>query len=136
VLDRFGPELERTETALELAVAPGVTGRWDPDRLDQVVTNLVSNALKYAPGKPLTVRVEATPDRAVLTVQDRGPGIARESHDAIFERFERAGGERGAGGLGLGLFIVRQITIAHGGDVRVTNAPGEGAAFTVELPRE
>ncbi len=135
VLDRFGPELERTATALELAVAPGVTGRWDPDRLDQVVTNLVSNALKYAPGKPLTVRVEATPDRAVLTVQDRGPGIARESHDAIFERFERAGGERGAGGLGLGLFIVRQITIAHGGDVRVTSAPGEGAAFTVELPR-
>jgi len=112
--------------------------RWkcDPARLEQVAVNLLSNAIKYGSGKPIDVRVEATDEGGVrLSVTDRGIGIAPEDVDRIFARFERAAPVRHFGGLGLGLYVTRNIVEAHGGTIRVTSKPGEGSSFVVELPR-
>jgi Na+/proline symporter/signal transduction histidine kinase len=118
------------------AAAP-VFGTWDRLRVEQVVANLVTNAAKYAPGAPVSVRVVADPatHRARVEVHDEGPGIPTAAQEHLFQPFERAGGiGASAGGLGLGLFIVREIVEAHGGAVRLRSAPGEGTSFVVELP--
>ncbi|MRG91013.1 sensor histidine kinase [Polyangium spumosum] len=126
----------RSEGAeLELHIAEGAVGRWDRLRLDQIVTNLFTNALKYGQGKPITVEVEAREDVVILRVKDRGIGIAEADQGRIFERFERAASERHYGGLGLGLWLSRELVTALGGTVRVQSELGAGATFTVELPR-
>jgi PAS domain S-box-containing protein len=112
-----------------------VAGRWDRMRLGQVVTNLLSNAVKYGAGKAVEISYGELQDRAWMVVRDRGIGIAPGDQAHIFERFERAVSSRNYGGLGLGLFIVKRIVEAHGGTIRVESAPGEGAAFRIELPR-
>jgi signal transduction histidine kinase len=134
VAERFSVEAERSGAHLELDVAPGVTGHWDGDRLDQVLTNLVSNALKYGRGSRVAIRLEVRDGAARLSVRDEGPGIAEDAQARIFEPFERGAEARGVGGLGLGLYIVRQIVDAHGGEVTVESTPGKGATFAVVLP--
>jgi hypothetical protein len=95
----------------------------------------VSNAIKYGDCKPIDVTLEAEDDRAVVTIRDRGLGIAQNDHERIFGRFERAESTRHYGGIGLGLWIVKQIIDALGGTVTVESTPGTGSTFTVELPR-
>lgn len=112
-----------------------VTGEFDRTRLAQVVTNLVSNALRYGAGAPVDVVVQRTASHAELTVRDRGAGIAPESQAVIFEPFKRVSSARHYGGLGLGLYVVKQIVAAHGGTIRVDSAIGAGATFIVSLPR-
>lgn len=119
---------------LRLAAPRPVRGRWDRERLEQVAEALLANALKYGRGHPIDVRVEGDGATARLTVRDHGIGIAAEDQARIFDRFERAASARHYGGLGLGLWIARQVVEAHGGAIRVASAPGEGSAFTVELP--
>jgi signal transduction histidine kinase len=104
-------------------------------RLEQVLANLVSNALKYGAGKPVEVGVETSDDRARLSVRDYGIGISRTDTDRIFGRFERAAPVRHYGGLGLGLYITQRIVAEHGGTIHVTSEPGAGSLFVVELPR-
>jgi len=135
VVGRFEDEARRAGCTLELVAPEPVSGSWDRLRLDQVLTNLVSNAIKYGPNQPVEVRVEGHGDRAILTVRDHGIGISLPDQARIFERFERAVSERSYGGFGLGLWIVREIVESLGGTVRVESAPGEGATFTVELSR-
>ena len=113
--------------------APAVTGFWDRGHLEQVITNLLTNALKYGAGRPVTIEIGAG-DPVRLGVADEGIGIHAEDQARIFERFERVAA-RSFGGLGLGLWIVREIVAAHGGSVSVSSVPGEGATFTVLLPR-
>jgi len=116
--------------------SPGpVIGRWDRLRLEQVVSNLISNAMKYGFGQPISVSIEATADLAWLSVHDHGIGIAAKDQDRIFERFERAAQVGGSRSLGLGLWVVRQIVGALGGTIRVESSLGAGANFTVGLPR-
>src|SRR5262249_15142027 len=113
-----------------------VGGRWDRLRLEQVVLNLLSNAMKYGAGEPIDIDITLEPGtgRARLTVRDHGIGIAPEALAQIFDRFERAVSSRHYGGLGLGPYIRRLILGALGGTVRVESMLGAGALFTVELP--
>jgi PAS domain S-box-containing protein len=134
LVDELRPELERSGTELGLDTEPTV-GRWDRLRLEQVVTNLLTNAMRHGEGKPIRVSVSGDATRARVVVEDRGPGIAREDQERVFEQFERALGARRSSGLGLGLYIARRIVEAHGGGLLLRSAPGAGAAFTVELPR-
>ncbi|MHB8879119.1 MAG: sensor histidine kinase [Myxococcaceae bacterium] len=136
VVERLREEATAVGCELRWKAQPGLVGSWDRTRLEQVVVNLLTNALKYAPGKPVEVVVEARRGQAALVVSDHGFGISREDGARIFERFERAGGNRQISGLGLGLYITRQIVDAFGGTIEVASEPGAGAAFTVLLPRD
>jgi len=113
-----------------------VMGCWDRSRLNQVVTNLVGNAVKYGQGRPVVIRAAADSQResARLEVSDSGLGIPPELHARIFEPFKRAVATGQQDGLGLGLYIVRSIVQQFGGTVNVDSRPGAGATFVVELP--
>lgn len=134
VVSRHEDEAARAGCDVRVRMPPSLVGQWDRLRLDQVVTNLLSNAIKYGPGAPIEVVVEGNEDIARLRVRDLGIGIAAEDQARIFERFERAVSTRHYGGFGLGLWIVRQIVNALGGEISVESTPGEGSTFIVELP--
>jgi signal transduction histidine kinase len=123
------------QCVLTLRTSGPVIGRWDRLRLDQMITNLLSNALKYGLGNPVEVVLESDAGRARLSVRDHGIGIAHPDQAKIFEPFQRAVDRRSFTGLGLGLWIVRRIVEAMGGTIRVESELGAGSTFTVELPR-
>ncbi|WP_234023397.1 sensor histidine kinase [Sorangium cellulosum] len=130
----MGQQLADARRTVQLDLDEAVIGRWDPSRMEQVLLNLLSNAMKYGAGGPVHVVVRRQAERALLVVRDHGMGIAEADQARIFERFERAVSVRNFGGLGLGLYIVRWIVAAHGGTIRVESKPGAGATFIVELP--
>jgi signal transduction histidine kinase len=131
--DRLAPS---ALPGLQVEARAPVVGRWDAARLEHVIGHLLLNAFKFGRGKPVHVRVERNGDRALLSVQDEGIGIAREDQERIFRRFERAVEVKQYGGLGLGLWIASEFVQAHGGTIRVESAAGKGAIFTVDLPIE
>jgi PAS domain S-box-containing protein len=133
---RASAELARSGSSLSITTEAQCVGNWDRFRLDQVVTNLLSNALKFGLGKPIAISVKAHEGRASLIVTDHGIGIPTEMHERIFLPFERAVAVRHYGGLGLGLFIARTVVLGLGGRISVESSPNAGATFTVELPRE
>ncbi len=133
-VEALAHEAELAKSTLEVSVEQGVYGWWDRVALDQVVTNLVQNAVKYGPGKPVKVRLSAANERVTFSVQDHGVGIGPDDRDRIFSRFERAVTQRTHGGFGLGLWIARELIEASGGTIRVSSEPGVGSIFTVELP--
>ena len=133
VVERHGAELVQAGCEVSVSVRRQVVGSFDRVRIGQVVTNMLMNAMKYAPG-PIEVVVDADALMARLAVRDRGPGIAPHDQERIFGPFERAVSHLQASGFGLGLHIVRQIVEAHGGAVHVESAPGAGSTFVVELP--
>ena len=135
VVDRLRGEATRNKCELKLRVDAPVPGRWDRLRVEQVMTNLISNAMKYGAEHPVEISLDGDDDAARISVRDEGIGIAAGELDRIFGRFERAVSSRHYGGLGLGLYIVQQIVEAHGGHVRADSAPGRGSTFVVELPR-
>jgi signal transduction histidine kinase len=110
--------------------------RGDAERLRQVLTNLIDNAIKYSPaGGEVEVRAYPENGRVLVDVRDEGPGIAKADQKLIFEKFGRVTGTDGMRpGTGLGLFIARSIAEAHGGALEVQSAPEQGATFTLELP--
>ncbi len=135
VCDRFFDQAQATHTPLVLEAPHPCEGEWDAHRLDQVIANLVSNALKYGAGRPVRVACAMEKDVALIRTSDEGIGIAPENHARIFDRFERAVTDRRFGGLGIGLWVAREIVVAHGGSIDVESAPNRGATFTVALPR-
>ncbi|WP_163997151.1 ATP-binding protein [Pyxidicoccus caerfyrddinensis] len=136
VLERLSAQLAQAGCQARLDAPPGLPGVWDGRRLEQVLTNLLSNAMKYAPGTCLDVRLTAAGDLARLEVRDYGPGVAEAQRETIFDRFDRGIASRNTGGLGLGLFISKQIVTAHGGSIVVEGPPGGGASFVILLPRD
>jgi signal transduction histidine kinase len=133
-ISRMAEEFSRAGCEVRVEAERPVVGRWDRLRLEQVVANLLSNAIKYGRSKPVRVRVEAVPGVARLSVTDLGYGIAPEEQVRIFQRFQRAEATRHIQGLGLGLWICRQIAESHGGSLRVVSEPGRGSTFILELP--
>ncbi len=134
VAARYEHDAERARSELRVDASRPVVGRWDRLRVEQVVSNLLSNAIKYGPGRPIELRVDAHDDRARITIHDEGIGIAPAALPRIFERFERGVSHRQYGGLGLGLYVARQVVEAMGGTIEARSEPGRGATFVVELP--
>lgn len=133
VLTLFQKNLQRAGCTLVQQLEPA-RGSWDPVRIEQIFINLLTNALKYGAGKPIEVSVRTHSDHAELSVLDHGIGIDPRDHQRIFERFERATPVTQYGGLGLGLYITKQLAEAHGGSIRVESETGRGARFVVVLP--
>jgi signal transduction histidine kinase len=133
VCARCAALLDAGQNRLTLDLEPGVLGEVDPSRLDQVLVNLLGNAARHARGAAITVRLWRTDRETLIEVRDSGPGIPEMLRSRLFEPFARGGGA--TPGLGLGLYISREIVEAHGGRIDVMTARGEGTAFTVHLPR-
>jgi signal transduction histidine kinase len=136
VVERLHTEADRAGCAVTVERHASPRGHWDRLRVEQILANLLANAFKYGAGAPVTVSIDRDRKGAILQVTDHGPGIAAEDTARIFERFERAVSNDHYGGLGLGLYVAREIAEAHGGSIAVYSRPGEGSTFIVRLPAE
>ena len=139
VVQHFELDLARAGCRLSVdcpsPVVGTVVGLWDASRLEQVVTNLLANAIKFGAGRPIEVTVRDAGQAVELQVRDHGIGIAADRLPKIFDRFERAVSSTHYGGLGLGLYLARSIVESHGGAITVESRVDEGSTFTVRLPR-
>ncbi|HWH89373.1 MAG TPA: hybrid sensor histidine kinase/response regulator [Pseudomonas sp.] len=134
LLQNFAPQMEAAETSVSFEAPAPVEGCWDEFRIEQVVSNLLTNALRYGGRSPIQVRVYREGDEARVEVQDHGIGISAENQKRIFQQFERVSAKTVVAGLGLGLFISEQIVAAHGGCIVVESEINQGALFRVCLP--
>lgn len=137
VLQRFSEQIQKSGTAIKVAINDReFVAHWDRLRIEQVFINLLTNAMKYGQGKPIEIelRHDKPLNFAVLSIKDSGIGIAPEDLDRIFERFERAVSGKSFSGLGLGLFIVKQIVDAHQGRTEIESELGKGSSFTIRIP--
>ena len=126
---------QRSDVPITLDIAcDELVGEWDEFRIEQVVVNLLTNALRYGAGKPIRVTLEQLPGAAAIRVSDQGVGISPEDSARVFEQFVRVGDRLRTPGLGLGLYITKQLVEAHGGTISVESTLGEGSTFTVALP--
>jgi len=134
VTQRFGRQLEEAGCELQLELETDLIVNWDVFRIEQIIVNLLTNAIKYAAGKPVRIEAKRNGDFVSVVIRDRGIGIAQGDQNRIFKRFERAVSQDHFGGMGLGLYIVSQILQLHGGTISVESELGQGAAFRVEIP--
>ncbi|MGE8348588.1 hybrid sensor histidine kinase/response regulator [Pseudomonas helleri] len=134
LLEVFSPQISAAQASISFSAAQPVVGQWDEFRIEQVISNLLTNALRYGAQKPIDVAVYCEEGYAVVQVRDQGIGISQENQQRIFQQFERVSGSHVVSGLGLGLFISEQIVAAHSGKIEVHSELGEGALFKVWLP--
>ena len=134
LVETFAPQISAAQSSVNLNAESPVVGLWDEFRIEQVVSNLLTNALRYGAKSPIDVSVYVEGENAIVEVRDQGIGISEENQQRIFQQFERVSAKHAVAGLGLGLFISEQIVAAHGGQITVQSALGEGAVFRVSLP--
>lgn len=134
LVENFATQAAAAGSSIHLQCASGVEGVWDEFRIEQVIANLLSNALRYGARRPVHIRVLAQDGEACIEVQDQGIGVSEENQQRIFQQFERVCSQQSVAGLGLGLYISEQIVLAHGGRISVHSSEGEGATFRVSLP--
>lgn len=134
VVLRFYPQAEGAGCLLLLKAPEPVLAYCDPFRIEQVITNILSNALKYGARMPIEIEVHSSEQEARIIVRDQGIGIDEKNHRRIFQQFERAVSNHHISGLGLGLFISKQIMDAHGGTIEVQSKLGKGSSFILKLP--
>ncbi|MFJ3487802.1 ATP-binding protein [Pseudomonas sp. NPDC090202] len=134
LVESYSAQVAAAESVVTLHAGTQVIGVWDEFRIEQVVANLLTNALRYGARKPIDVRVYSEGDQARVEVSDRGIGISPDNQKRIFQQFERVSASHVVSGLGLGLFISEQIVVAHGGSITVESAEGQGSTFRVSLP--
>jgi PAS domain S-box-containing protein len=132
IVEQMSEEARKVRCEFRLHIEEGIVARCDRFRLEQAIVNVISNALKYAPDHPISVTLERRGAEAVLAVEDRGVGIDPDALTRIFNRFERAASQ--SGGLGLGLYIAREIVNQHGGSIRAERRRGGGSRFSITLP--
>lgn len=135
IVEDFSQQAQAVGSCLTLDAVADVVGHWDGFRVEQILVNLVTNALRYGEGKPVTICCSITDTDVEIHVLDQGKGIPVNEHQRIFEKFERLGNNQVREGLGMGLYIARQLAEAHGGDLTVKSTLGEGTCFTLRLPR-
>lgn len=136
VTERIRPQFNAAHTSLTVKHCEGTIGRWDRFRIEQVFNNLLTNALKYGNQNPVELEIHSTKDKIKVRITDRGIGISPEHQTRIFERFERAISANEVSGLGLGLFIAKEIILSHKGNIGVESEPGKGSTFFFDLPIE
>ncbi|TWI56796.1 signal transduction histidine kinase [Pseudomonas duriflava] len=134
IVENFMPQLKAAGCELTVDVPDSIEGEWDEFRIEQVLANLLTNAMRYGAGKPVHVKLDVQADQVELSVKDSGIGISTEHQDRIFRQFERVSGSEGVAGLGLGLYIADQIVRAHHGSIGVKSIEGQGSTFSVILP--
>lgn len=134
VIDRFEDHLTIAGSSLKLEASEEIRGLWDQVRLDQAISNLLTNAIKYGEGSPIEIEIKKEGEKAKISISDKGIGIDPRLQKTIFERFKRGTSDLKFQGLGIGLFIVKQIVEAHGGKIYVKSKLGNGSKFTIELP--
>jgi PAS domain S-box-containing protein len=135
VTERLSEQASTAGSELRLSVSAGISARADKFRLEEALSNVISNAIKYGSGRPIDIQLKTKDAKAIMTVQDRGIGIPAEDLSRIFGRFERTAVSRNYGGLGLGLYIASQIVEQHGGTIRAENRSSGGTSFVIEIPR-
>lgn len=136
VVENYAAQIAAAGCEVNFDAQQPVVGLWDEFRIEQVVVNLLTNALRYGGKKPVDLRVRATPEGACIEVQDQGIGISAPDLARIFQQFERVSSNEVTQGLGLGLYITEQIVASHQGTVEVESCPGQGSLFRVYLPLE
>ncbi|MGK5061965.1 hybrid sensor histidine kinase/response regulator [Janthinobacterium sp. LB3P112] len=134
VADDLAPYAATTGSVLQVQAVESIEGFWDAFRVEQIVVNLISNAVRYGQGQPVEISLARTQNSAVIEVRDHGIGINARDQERIFDAFERVIHQDRTGGLGLGLFITKQLVDAHGGAITLQSQPGNGALFSVTLP--
>ncbi len=135
-IESIRSQAARSSCEISFSSSGPVLGLWDGLRLEQVCLNLLANAIKYGAGAPIEVIVFVDDAGAAAQISDRGPGIAQADMQRIFERFGRASSLLDQSGLGLGLYVSREIVRAHAGSIEASNREGGGAVFTVRLPMQ
>jgi signal transduction histidine kinase len=135
VVESYSPEAVFNRSSLTLRIPATLCGRWDRLGLEQIVSNLISNAIKFGAGASIDVSLESKQDSSVqFEVRDRGIGIAEVDQERIFGRFERLSQPGHPAGAGVGLWLVRGLVESHGGTIKVHSEPAKGSTFTVILP--
>jgi len=135
VMQNFSELLKREEYTIKIEAKAPVVGRWDEVRIEQAITNLVSNAIKYGQGQPIDIKILTVGNMGKFIIQDHGIGIPEKEQKVIFDLFKRAEEQNGNHkGLGVGLYITSQIVKVHGGSIKVSSTPLKGSCFTIDLP--
>jgi signal transduction histidine kinase len=135
VVERYRPQWEMAQSPVKVELlGESPKGQWDRLRMEQAISNLLTNAIKYGRGKPIEMAISSGMRGARISIRDGGPGISKADQARIFNRFERAGSIDRFGGLGLGLYITRQIVTAHAGTIGIESGVASGATFIIELP--
>jgi len=135
LLERFKDQLTTQKIESKFIFKNDITLVCDPERMDQVITNFMTNAIRYGGKQPIYIMLEETEDHVTIKVKDHGRGISKEDQDRIFKRFERAHTEEDVNGLGLGLYINHQIVEEHQGKITLESEPGKGSIFSVQIPK-
>lgn len=133
-INRYNEAAQKIGSVLHTSIESEIIGLWDQSRLESMVVNLLTNAIKYGNGNNIEVKLERHGDFATFMVQDHGIGISKDDQGRIFKKFERAASFKNYSGLGLGLYITNEIVRAFHGTIKMESELGQGSTFTVEIP--